>query len=90
MTDNNKTTKTIITGRLEFHKPEIIRNIPQVAQTNVTMPNPFINFHTKYTSKLFINNEEQEDVENNKCLLGNDDPIIAVSPFGFYVECILK
>ena len=78
---NNK----LFTGRLVFHKPEIIINHSQVAQNNVSMPNPFIYFQTKYTSKLFINNEEQVDVEKNKYLLGQQNTIKAVSSCGFYV-----
>lgn len=79
--------RKIITGHLIFHKPEIIRDTLQIDQANVSLPNPFINFDTKYTSKLYVGNEEQESAEHGRYLIGSKATIKAVSPVGFYVEC---
>ena len=77
----------LVTGRLVFHKPEIIKNVPRTSQTNVSIPNPFINFHTKYTNKLYVGTEEQESAEYGRYLIGSKATIKAVSSVGFYVEC---
>ena len=54
------------------------------------MPNPFINFYTKYTAKLFIDDKEQVNVEKGSCLVGQKITVRAVSSFGFYVESTIE
>lgn len=82
-------SQNLITGRLIFHKPEILRNGLLSGKADVSLPNPFINFHTKYTSVLIIDGEVQENAEEGRTIRNQETPVIAISPIGFYIKCIM-